>query len=668
MTGLSLPSDPQELQEAMETLSPLSFKINRAAFDGHLRKIAQINALLNVDKYRIVFIGEPGKGKTTAICNWLGLIRNDKKSVNTKEMGCLLTAAAGRTTVSEVHIRQTEGVSSIGISYMSREDQLARIRAFAEQYWEKVREGERNESEVDLSVEMYRLIRNMSGLVDPSQGTSERSKEKNEGIIKMMSDFSTVDEFYNYIVLKIDLDNRMCTDIQYDGSKQFEEWLSSQFHDLNYGLNDDCSIMDKVTINISRVDLDLNLPSYVSEIIDTIGLDSEVREDLQEFMLADDTICFLMDDLTNVPSVLVCNLIKCTFMSDWQRYLSNKVSIFVKSPLLELMAVNEANGDPKRGREIKQANLESICLKKNVPYNPINTLFLDSCAAYEDRTTKEIVLDSNNRPVLDENGYPTYVVKSSIEYNEHMALAYRSLLNGGIDRMIDRSKNRLFQDAIDLKREVEALIQKDTEMRENAVLEIEHLCDSINELLEDFRAEEHNWPVVSTIVNRIFENLHWARMKKLNRIYGGPGSPYGLQWPQDIYSSIRQAGKDIFTVQSKEHIGMLEDILDENENELLSETIKGLKLQISNMVSEATDEIGLEFKEWALKEGFFPLNDSNVFWTRAQSIQGTGYTNNIRNHYSQNINRHADLLRQMVSDKIESIISEIYTSISGTEV
>ena len=44
------------------------------SLEGWKEKIAKINKFNSVDKYKVVFIGRPGSGKTTAICNWLDLI------------------------------------------------------------------------------------------------------------------------------------------------------------------------------------------------------------------------------------------------------------------------------------------------------------------------------------------------------------------------------------------------------------------------------------------------------------------------------------------------------------------------------------------------------------------------------------------------------------------
>ena len=660
MSTNNLPSDLPGLKQAMLNLPPFQFSLYRSSFEGFMKRIKQIEALQSVEKYRIVFIGEPGKGKTTAICNWLNLLKSDKSKIKSKEKMCLLTAAAGRTTVSEVHIKQSDSNSVIRLSYMPIRNQEGLVREFCKMYWEKFFESADGDSEVDLSIEHYRLIRNMAGLDDPSHGTTEKSLEKNEELKKFMMKFNNIDDFYNYVIRVIGLPNRQQNCINYDGNSTLEDWLSEQFHNINYGLNPSCSIMDKVYIELSKKDLDMKLPNNVAEIIDTIGLDSEVRPDLQKLMQADDTICFLMDDVTNVPSVLVRNLIKNTFLCDLDLYKTNKVSIFVKSPITELMAVNEAQNDSNQGKEIKIGNITTICMKNKVPYQVDNTLFADSCAAYIDTTEERIVLDDKGNPVF-ENGEPKVELIQQVKYRDNTAQIYRIIVNTCIDKLIKRFKDQLLKDIVDLKKEVENLIRLDEEYQKDAKIEVAEICNTLKRAKEEFLATQHYWGIVDSLMEITICRLHWARVKKLNRIYGGPNN----SWKDDIYTSIYSGGRNLFVNCMRPHKEKLNRILIDIRNEKIRSATDGLVIQIDTWEKEATERVADKFFKWAMDVGFYPQNDTNIFWTTAQNICGKGYTENIRRHYAIQFNKYATELEKIIQSEIEQIYNGVFEMFEG---
>ena len=75
-----LPVKVGALKETMENLPEFQNISYKHSFEGYMKRIQQIDGFNRVDRYRIVFIGEPGKGKTTAICNWLDLLKKNKLS------------------------------------------------------------------------------------------------------------------------------------------------------------------------------------------------------------------------------------------------------------------------------------------------------------------------------------------------------------------------------------------------------------------------------------------------------------------------------------------------------------------------------------------------------------------------------------------------------------
>jgi len=191
MNNNILPKDISELREAMEQLPSFKNESYRNSFEGFMKKIEQIDAFAQVKKYRVVFIGEPGKGKTTAICNWLNLLKKNKIREKRVDEISLLATASGRTTVAEVHIRQNFTKSSISIKHMPIYKQEEYIREYCKYYY-SICKGNTNLSDDNTStdnqenanvlLEIDRVVRNMACLENIPSGTSQkkyRKKKKN---------------------------------------------------------------------------------------------------------------------------------------------------------------------------------------------------------------------------------------------------------------------------------------------------------------------------------------------------------------------------------------------------------------------------------------------------------------------------------------------------------
>ena len=80
---------------------------NMALIKSNLERLQQIERQLEIDTYKLVFIGEPGSGKTTTICNYLNLIKDVKNGDRFSGFE-LFDTASGRTTAFEVHYARAD--------------------------------------------------------------------------------------------------------------------------------------------------------------------------------------------------------------------------------------------------------------------------------------------------------------------------------------------------------------------------------------------------------------------------------------------------------------------------------------------------------------------------------------------------------------------------------
>lgn len=608
----------------------------------------------------MVFIGEPGKGKTTAICNWLGLLRADKINAKRIDDVSLLATASGRTTVAEVHIRQVQGRSRLRLEYMSLEQQRAYIREYANYYFREAagisavpeESKETDSTKSDTHIEMDRVVRNMAGLQEISLGDKERAAAA-------ISGFDNEDSFYSHILGVIDLESRQCPEIEKRPDEDFETWLRKTFKDVNDGKRRDCSIANVIYVDVSKDDLDLMLPTFVAEVIDTKGLDSAAaaRMDLQELMKSEDTICFVMDGVKSVPSDNVRSLLKRTFLNERDAYYQFKTSVFVKSPEDELEGVNGADGDAEYGIELKTGEIRRRVSADGIPYDVDNTVFLDSCVAYDIRTVREKVFNSKGEPVIDPRTktQKRKSVKRIEKYHDDAADEYRNALTIQIASLIDHLKDRLEADAVEVRDGVAKLLEIERKTNTYAVLEElrktkQTIEESRGTFLHRFRGRE----VRKAILDLAIDRIHWATIRKMNSLYGAYES-----WHTDIYTQIMQAGRECFANLIKPMSNYVHRTLEGIEDAEVRSIALGCLSQFDQMVKDATDSTGTRFLRWALDEGFAPQDDSNRFWLEVNQLKGRGYKRMVREAYSEHIEDDAALLAKEVDERANKVVDDL---------
>ena len=657
MVYTELPVQINELFASMQNLPSFRNQSYTSAYNGYMQKMEQINRFYSVKKYRIVFIGEPGKGKTTAICNWINLLRETKLNQKSLTSIPLLATASGRTTVAEVHIRQVETTSQIRIEYMPIKQQEEYIYEYCKYYYNCCHQNDNqyaaeDDSSMDSATihsEIDRVVRNMASLNQFPKEDTETAAVKRQQILTFMEQFRDLEHFYSYVLKKINLEQRQTERLVYNGNSRYESWLSRQFKDVNNGKNPNCSIARKIYIDVSLHDLDLQLPSEVDEIIDTIGLDSSVRPDLQDLMLAEDTLCFIVDKLENVPSSNVRTLLKSTYLNEWDEYCVAKTSIFVRSPLEELASVNEADGDIEKGCTIKLSELDRRIDVDNIRYHVPNTLFTDACAAY--------TVTSNRKKVFDPNSGKTSITSESriAFYDEDIAADYRKEVNDKIHHIIASLQEKLEKDAKLVRAQVKILLDLE---QKAAALETHNVLTNMRkdlirkkvDLLSSFRPET----VVPTIIQKAIVDIHWSTIRKMNSLYGA----YNL-WHTDIYHQIMQAGRECFASAAIPACNDLKEILMDVRDETARSITEGYIRAMEAMVKEQTEQIGRKFLEWALYDKFAPQSEELPFWKIVNLIHGKGYKNAVKANYTAFVSEDTDVLVNLIQESLDYIFNNI---------
>ena len=130
--------------------------IRKNSLLSKIKRLNKIDSVLDIEKYKIVFVGTIGAGKTTAICHLFNLvdevsktIKSNKKTKNIEVITPLFSTGSGRTTISEVIIQPDDNVA-IKIEPYSKEKLEQLINEFCESFY-----SENSEDDL-ISIEIER--------------------------------------------------------------------------------------------------------------------------------------------------------------------------------------------------------------------------------------------------------------------------------------------------------------------------------------------------------------------------------------------------------------------------------------------------------------------------------------------------------------------------------
>jgi DNA polymerase III delta prime subunit len=152
-----------------------------------------IKEKLENETYKLVFIGQKGIGKTTAILELFGL----NKKINGKN-GELLTTASGGTTTCEVELLKSEKM----ITYLKIEPvSVQLLNQYIDDFYAMHDDAENSGENAYLPTEIARSIRNMVGL-------------KKKDVTELRKDCKDNGEFKEEITRRIDIQNRTRTVVE----------------------------------------------------------------------------------------------------------------------------------------------------------------------------------------------------------------------------------------------------------------------------------------------------------------------------------------------------------------------------------------------------------------------------------------------------------------------
>ena len=658
-----------------EQMNDLVFRCRQSqnAFDGFRERVNQLNEFYSQNRYKVVFIGEPGRGKTTIICNWLGLLQSDIIGRRNIDATSLLATATGRTTVAEVHIRQcSEPSSHIRVEYLPVEQQKTYIKEFCGDYYQRCaglvpdvtdataytdedrtsHDNARGKTADSPHLEIDRLIRNMVGL--PLQPQSipypdpNRESQRQE-IIGSVLRYGSTEDFCNEMVRRANLDNRQQRDFEIEHGDGFREELARLFRDLNNGNLETASIPKRIDIDLSPDDLDLHLPEYVDEVIDTIGLDASVRDDLQELLKSPSTLCVLVDGLEAPPSPNIRSLLENTFLTELHDLPQRKAALFINTTPDALSRVNGADGDVDLGKTIKRQEIDRVVTQGNIPYNINNTLFENPCGAYE------IAQNANmRRGMRQQAGRRTQ--SSIIDYYADEAEAFRQSVDDHLGNLITSTRRYCEEQSNYIQLQIDRLKEFDNGLDGRIQAALEAIISAVRQQRDNFtnQFDGHVSDHCLTIATWAIYQCHWATARAANRRYGG----YRC-FHHDIYQQIRQAGQLILKKEMKPRIDDIKRTFGlHNDNEEIKPILDGLLQGVAADELRLSNRIGEAFLQWSL-ELFAPRTFENPFWNHVQGIVGRGYHSRVYGEYLDFIGRGRDCIRNLIRGAVLELLDNL---------
>ncbi|WP_223280016.1 hypothetical protein [Nostoc sp. PA-18-2419] len=217
-----------------------------------LERLEEIDKILSIEKYKIIFIGTIGQGKTTAICHLFNLISDFKvsKTINNKtkdviETRELLSTGGGKTTICEVIIKAADK-TYIEIEPYTVDEMENLIFEFCDYIASK--DNTQLEHKIIISEEIERAIRNVIELKKINKSISDGDKNKTIRIdrARELFDESGIEVLKKTALNNANLESRSSTKIEFDNQSREQDWIKNTFDNINNARFKDFAIPRKI--------------------------------------------------------------------------------------------------------------------------------------------------------------------------------------------------------------------------------------------------------------------------------------------------------------------------------------------------------------------------------------------------------------------------------------
>ncbi|MDR2889417.1 MAG: hypothetical protein LBV33_06205 [Lachnospiraceae bacterium] len=396
-----------------------------------IRKVAElinnrameINDICSIEKYNLFFNGTVGEGKTSAISSMFNLLDKDAKK---KQEITLLKTSPGRTTPCETEIVQSDSETSIITIVRLDEEEFKNIlKDYCHHFYDK---------KITLPEECSRIIDNMLELK-----LSDTQEEKLKCLIERFKpEEDSAEAIFRCSIEFIGHKNRNTNEIDLK-TNNLKNNLKKTLSDIGSGKRRDCPYPQKIIISIAKKDWILNIPSFIDKVVDTKGIDSPERKDIQDAMKERKNIIIMCDNVKaiagneNVLSIMRTVLIK------ENRDDLNRTFYLGLEQGKQLSDADEEKNDRFDGMKIKKTQCLNKLQSNNINFNEKNILFFNAFKGIE------IVNDSDISTFNEEENANEVnrLLKDLYDGLERMYLAYSDELSELLKNINSLKQNKI---------------------------------------------------------------------------------------------------------------------------------------------------------------------------------------------------------------------------------
>jgi hypothetical protein len=587
-------------------------------------RLIEIEKNLRIEKYKLVFIGALGEGKTTAICHLFNLIGDFKVSKpiggkirSVTETQELLATGSGRTTICEVIIEAAQK-TRIEIEPYTAEQMEKIIIEFCESLSDT--ENIQGEQKVMISKEIATAIRNIIDLNIVSRTITEGDKKQPLRIDKAKEklESSGLEGLKELAFRNADLASRTQTRIEFDGQDDERTWIKRTFASINNAELKNFAIPKKIYVYVSEDILSGSNLSQFQAVVDTKGLDENpIRKDLQEYIDNQDTICLFATNFKDAPETSIRELMRY-YLTSKSRDFHHRFVTFVITHQGDTEKVNGGDGTWELGTEIRREDIQGAFKNLNLEFFPENILFYDALRCYSTQITK----------------------LNTDLFSEEDVQSDRDACIQGIVNVIERRQQKIWLKEVEAIKtsfqkikEGETLVEDEIEAIENAIQKIKILRD-LGQRVPSFVYGEFIDNYVSYYKNNY---RAWNTKHAINRRFGiYDARNIDIYYDARIVAEGRSEDEMLkkFTKEAKQN---LEDILNElkSANEALETFIPELINQLDTFYDDFIDQVGLDIEEFLYNEKLSPQSTDSDFWIALinekgkQRTKGETYTDNV---------------------------------------
>jgi transcriptional regulator with XRE-family HTH domain len=529
-------------------------------------------------KHTIAYLGKIGIGKTTAICKLTGLVI---QGLSFERQSGLATGSGG-TTVCEVHIRQAEKFGIL-LDPQSKEE----IEKLIEDYWASWKssaEGEQKNQQRDVSSEITRTIRNMTGLARGSREGANGKKEKFDELVDLVNKCADLETFRVEILDRMKLQERTQREFWCEETSPSAglEWLKKTFEDINYVRNKELPLPERIDVFVP--DKVFPASPYELEIVDTKGIDgTPIRQDLKRYQVDDPprALTVLCSGFNDAPDLAIQNIIDNLIETGSKEVLKDRVILLVLPRPDEALATKDDSGyevdTEEEGYELKHDRVLETLQQKGGEASNVPIFFFNAQSKQDDpaQINKAIIqrIEKLREPHVER-------IKNAID---------------GINGLIQHQENEAHQDVRDALKRFVKRHQND--------------LASVQWSVHEYLLAQMNYEHPSRIRAAMRNGGTWKHLD-VYFLLGEGARAVAWSHTQEAFNGLKE---------------QLKDLLDEHKQK---PAIQNFLREILASWDEWREDF-LKFAQLAGEQKFSPQLKYSDIWAQCADIKGSGFRERV---------------------------------------